>query len=122
MQNVKRDFGMEPYLIHLRSFRFRTALKKLHSSDYQPEIETGYQKKIPNNQRNCPFCVNEVENKNNFLVKWALYDDFRMHYRRQLRSHVEREFPALVNPPIREQSTTSSSYIVNVEQRTKSNL
>ena len=47
-------------------------------------------------QKYFPFCVNEMENEETFLVSCPLYDDPRGHYLRQIESPDEKTFSALV--------------------------
>ena len=66
------------------------------TSDHQLEIQNRCHRKTMADQKYFPFCVNEMENEETFLVSCPLYDDLRGHYLRQIESPDEKTFSALV--------------------------
>lgn len=79
--SIKRNFGMEKYLI-LDTFSHRKALCQLRISAHNLSIESGRytkNKSIPRDQRICKYCKsNSVESEFHFLTACTLYEEERV--------------------------------------------
>lgn len=64
----KTNFIFEPYL-NLFNFKQRQVLTKLRIEDHQLAIETGRHKNIPDPERICKLCEEEVEDEIHFLLQ-----------------------------------------------------
>ena len=75
---IKNDFDREPYLDHVKDFRYRNAITKLRASSHNLEVERGrHQKpKIPLCERLCRIC-NMVEDEAHFLIDCEMYQETR---------------------------------------------
>ena len=74
---LKTKIGIEKYLIDIYNPKIRTTFTKFRLSNHALMIETGRFKKVPKEQRFCPFCVNIVESEVHFLINCPTYQPLR---------------------------------------------
>lgn len=75
----KNDFCLEPYLIYVSEFKYRSALCKLRVSSHQLKIETGrhHHPKLPAAERICPLCLQNIETEFHFVIECSIYTAYR---------------------------------------------
>ena len=74
----KRDFCIEPYVINVCNFWFRKALARFRFG--MTELNDSFLKfshSKKENNRNCPFCVDQLENEKHFLLICPVYSSLR---------------------------------------------
>ena len=78
----KTSISLEKYLLVVKNHKHRIALSRLRSSSHCLQIEKGRHSKppLPRLERNCPFCLDKVENEAHFILECPLYN----HERRSL--------------------------------------
>ena len=74
---LKDKIGFEKYLLDVNNPKVRTTLAKFRLSNHSLMIEIGRFKKIPKEQRFCPFCINAIESEIHFLLKCPVYEPLR---------------------------------------------
>ena len=104
---LKTEIGMEKYLNSIKNITERTAITKIRLSNHDLMIETGRYKEIPVQERLCPFCDNNVETEQHFLLVCKTYQTHREQLFNELRMinqnleilNEEEQFVALLNEP-----------------------
>ena len=71
---IKKDNGMEPYLIKIKNFNYRKSLTKFRPSNYDLMIEAGRYRKT---KGFCPFCIASVTDEIHFLINCSTYNNAR---------------------------------------------
>ena len=74
----KKEKGQEKYLTEIKNKPLRKQVTRFRLSNHSLMIETGRHRNIPKEQRNCPFCEDQVENEVHFLFK--IVDTKSGHY------------------------------------------
>ena len=74
---VKRNIGIEHYLVKIKNPGIRNTLTKFRLSNHKLNIEIGRHKNIPMELRFCPFCTNSVETEIHFLLECPTYITLR---------------------------------------------
>ena len=77
----KSSIHLEPYLSKKLNNKERIAISRFRMSNHSLMIEKGRHvkpNKIKRNERYCPFCKNEVEDEEHFLISCPLYTPFRI--------------------------------------------
>ena len=74
---IKKDIGIEPYLINIKNIENRIMMSKFRLSNHTLMIEKGRHKNILRENRYCPFCKNCVEDEIHFLIKCPTYANYR---------------------------------------------
>ena len=93
---VKREFGLEKYIMVEKNFKRRQHMSKLRISAHPLRIESGRycRPPLPPEQRVCQYCnIDAVENEEHFILECTLYNDER-HELLQSLGHI---FPDFVN-------------------------
>ncbi len=62
----------------LLPLKHRAAFAKFRCGTAPIRIETGRYERLPEADRLCPFCTNEIENEVHVIVNCSLYDDIRV--------------------------------------------
>ena len=104
---LKTEIGMEKYLNSIKNITERTAITKIRLSNHDLMIETGRYKEIPVQERLCPFCDNNVETEQHFLLVCKTYQTHREQLFNELRMinqnleilNEEEQFVSLLNEP-----------------------
>ena len=74
---VKTNIGIEKYLLSNLKIDERTCITKLRLSNHDLMIEKGRHQNIHKSQRFCPFCPNQIETEEHFLLQRRQYTVFR---------------------------------------------
>jgi len=74
---VKRNIGIEKYLLSNLKIDERTCITKLRLSNHDLMIEKGRHQNIHKTQRFCPFCPDQIETEEHFLLQCREYTYFR---------------------------------------------
>ena len=74
---VKTDIGIEKYLLSNLEIDERTSITKLRLSNHDLMIEKGRHQNIHKSHRFCPFCPNQIETEEHFLLQCQQYAVFR---------------------------------------------
>ena len=74
---VKTSIGIEKYLLSNLKVDERTYITKLRLSNHDLMIEKGRHQNIHKSQRFCPFCPNQIETEQHFLLQCRPYAVFR---------------------------------------------
>ena len=65
--------GTEMYLNEVKSIKHRIALSRFRLSCHKLNIEVGRYTQVPRTERFCPFCPENVEDENHFLLSCGAY-------------------------------------------------
>ena len=76
---LKTEVGTEKYLDSIKNIKNRTALTKLRLSNHDLMIEKGRHQGLQENQRLCPFCDNQIENEQHFVMECPTYNVLRQN-------------------------------------------
>ena len=76
----KKDQGYEEYLTKIKNVAVRKNVTKFRLSNHKLMIEVGRHKKLPANERYCPFCPENVEDESHFLFHCPIYRFQRSKY------------------------------------------
>ena len=75
---LKREIGLENYLIDINNPNIRRSVSKFRLSNHSLLIEMGRFKKIQKELRYCPFCTRTVESEIHFLIHCPTYQALRI--------------------------------------------
>ena len=84
---IKKNFKLEPYLLHVNDFGLRKTITKFRGSDHTLEIEVGRHKKLEVTERICKICNKDVETELHFLKSCPKYSELRNRYLNVLNAH-----------------------------------
>ena len=87
--------GFEKYLDEISCVKKRMAFTKFRISNSALMIEKGRHRNIDRTLRFCPFCPNEVEDEQHFLMKCPIYK----YLRSDLYSKIKSTTPSICNQP-----------------------
>jgi len=73
----KTSIGYEEYLSKNQNIKERISLTKLRLSNHLLMIEKGRHEKIERDSRFCPFCPQQVEDEQHFLIDCECYTGYR---------------------------------------------
>ena len=76
-RQLKDEYGVEQYVIKIKTVKERSALSKFRSGVASINFELGRYLGIPVINRFCHFCENCVENEKHVLLSCPLYDGVR---------------------------------------------
>ena len=74
---IKHIFGKEKYLDDVVNYSMRKIITKFRCSDHKLEIEVGRHKKIPQENRVCRQCPNDIETELHFICSCPSYKKLR---------------------------------------------
>ena len=74
---VKTNIGIEKYLLSNLEIEERTIITKLRLSNHDLMIEKGRHQNIHKTRRFCPFCPNQIETEEHFVLQCHQYAIFR---------------------------------------------
>ena len=76
-RQLKDEYGVEQYVIKIKSVKERSALSKFRSGVAPINLELGRYLGIPVNNRFCNFCENCVEDEKHVLLSCPMYNGVR---------------------------------------------
>ena len=76
-RQLKDEYGVEQYVIKIKSVKERSALSKIRSGVAPINLELGRYLGIPVNNRFCIFCENCVEDEKHVLLSCLMYNGVR---------------------------------------------
>jgi hypothetical protein len=76
-RKFKNMYTYEKYLDIVKDTKLRKTLTQFRTSSHSLNIEKGRYTNIPEEERTCPYCPNQIENEEHFLVNCNKYADYR---------------------------------------------
>jgi hypothetical protein len=73
----KKDYSVENYCTMIMPPLHRSAFCKFRCGVAPIRLETGRYENLSEQNRTCPFCVNNVESESHVILQCSLYDDYR---------------------------------------------
>ena len=77
---LKTVIGFEDYLKSIENIMDRTAITKIRLSNHELSIEKGRHQGLGINERLCPFCENEIETEQHFLIRCEKFKPHRAKF------------------------------------------
>lgn len=118
-REMKTIFEISPYLLIVRSKKFRNAIAKLRLSSHHLNIEIGRHRNIERLERKCELCdKNDLEDEYHFTIICPVYSDIRKQYIQKyyyIRPSVIK-FITLMNSTNRKTLNNLALYIIKAFQ------
>ena len=83
--HMKKETGLESYIIHMKNIMDRTAVTKIRLSNHELMIEKGRHQGLELKDRLCPFCENVLENEQHFLLDCKTFKIHRENFITEIR-------------------------------------
>ena len=83
--HMKKETGLESYIIHMKNIMDRTAITKIRLSNHELMIEKGRHQGLELKYRLCPFCENVLENEQHFLLDCKTFKIHRENFITEIR-------------------------------------
>ena len=88
-RHFKHDFNTEGCLRTVKNRQHRSALAKFRCGVAPIQIELGRYGGVPENERLCPICLQDVESETHVLIDCDFYQDIRSDLMRYASTNIE---------------------------------